>query len=109
MADLANTKPTVIKAQVAIKGIKKQHLVEVCSIANPPEAIKLAMESVCTTLGYHIKNWKSVQTILHKDDFIQSIVNFNTVCQMTKGLWELMKKEYLSCPVFNFEIVNQVS
>lgn len=109
MADLADAEPAVIEAQAAVSGIKKQHLSEVRSMTNPPEAVKLAMESVCTTLGYRIENWKTVQGILRKDDFIQSIVNFDTVRQMTKNLRELMKKEYLSRPAFNFETVNRAS
>ncbi|KAG9314682.1 ATP-binding dynein motor region D5-domain-containing protein [Chiua virens] len=65
-------------------------------MANPPEAVKLAMESVCTILGHKIDSWRTVQGIIRRDDFIQRIVNFDTNNQMTKPLRELMKKDFLS-------------
>lgn len=78
-------------------------------MANPPEAVKLAMESVCTLLGHKIDSWRTVQGIIRRDDFIQRIVNFDTTNQMTKGLRELIKKEFLSRPSFNFETVQRAS
>ncbi|KAG2370226.1 dynein heavy chain protein 1 [Suillus spraguei] len=89
--------------------IKRQHLQEVRTMANPPEAVKLAMESVCTLLGHKIDNWRTVQGIIRRDDFIQRIVNFDTNSQMTKPLRELMKRDFLSRPSFNFETVQRAS
>lgn len=109
MADLANAEPAVLDAQSAVSNIKKQHLQEVRSMANPPEAVKLAMESVCTLLGHKIDSWKTVQGIIRRDDFIQRIVNFDTTNQMTKPLRALMNKEFLSRPSYNFEQVNRAS
>jgi dynein heavy chain 1 len=109
MADLAAAEPAVLDAQAAVSNIKKQHLTEVRSMANPPEAVKSAMESVCTALGHRIDSWKTVQGIIRRDDFIASIVNFDTNRQMTRSLREKMKNEYLSRPSFNFETVNRAS
>lgn len=109
MADLADAQPAVLDAQAAVSNIKRQHLQEVRTMANPPEAVKLAMESVCTTLGHKIDSWRTVQGIIRRDDFIQRIVNFNTTTQMTKPLRELMKRDFLSRPSFNFETVNRAS
>ena len=39
-------------------------------MANPPEAVKLAMESACTILGHKIDSWRTVQGIIRRDDFI---------------------------------------
>lgn len=36
MADLAEAEPAVLEAQQSVSGIKKQHLVEVRSMVNPP-------------------------------------------------------------------------
>lgn len=47
-ADLAQVEPAVIEAQQAVKSIKKQHLVEVKSLPNPPPVVKIAIESICT-------------------------------------------------------------
>ncbi len=66
----------MLDAQAAVSNIKRQHLQEVRTMANPPEAVKLAMESVCTILGHKIDSWRTVQGIIRRDDFIQRIVNF---------------------------------
>ncbi|KAL4069341.1 dynein heavy chain and region D6 of dynein motor-domain-containing protein [Scleroderma citrinum] len=109
MADLADAEPAVVEAQSAVSNIKRQHLQEVRTMANPPEAVKLAMESVCTLLGHKIDSWRTVQGIIRRDDFIQRIVNFDTTNQMTKPLREAIKKEFLSRPSFNFETVQRAS
>ena len=109
MADLADAEPAVLEAQSAVSNIKRQHLQEVRSMANPPEAVKSAMESVCTILGHKIDGWRTVQVIIRRDDFIQRIVNFDTTTQMTKALRDLMKREYLSRPSYKFETVQHAS
>ncbi|WVQ73635.1 hypothetical protein IAR50_003215 [Cryptococcus sp. DSM 104548] len=106
--DLAQAEPAVLEALAAVGNIKKQHLSEVRSMANPPEAVKLAMESACTVLGHHIDNWRTVQTLIRKDDFISSIQNFDTK-KMSKSLRDRMKRDYIDKPAFNFETVNRAS
>jgi len=64
--------------RVAVKGIKKQNLTEMRALANPPNAVKLALESVCTLLGEKDVDWKSLRALMMKDNFISNIVNFNT-------------------------------
>lgn len=109
MAELADAEPAVADAQAAVSNIKKQQLTEVRSMANPPEAVKLAMESVCTILGHRIDSWKTIQGIIRRDDFKDSIVNYDTGRQMTRTLREKMKSEFLSRPGFDFENVNRAS
>ena len=82
VAELAEAEPAVIDAHGAIK---KTQLSEVRAMANPPEAVKMAMESVCTVIGFRIDGWKTVQQILRHDDFIPSIVNFDTNPTNDKG------------------------
>ncbi|KAJ7102434.1 dynein heavy chain protein 1 [Mycena belliarum] len=108
-ADLADAEPAVLDAQSAVSNIKKQHLQEVRSMANPPEAVKLAMESVCIMLGHKIDSWRTVQGILRRDDFITGILKFDTTTQMTKQLRDTMKKDFLSRPSYNFETVQRAS
>jgi dynein heavy chain 1 len=108
MSDLAEAEPAVIEAQAAVRNIRKQHLTEVRSMANPPEAVKLAMESVCIVLGHKIESWKTVQGILRRDDFIPSITSFDTT-KMTKQLRDKMTREYLSRPGYSFEVVDRAS
>ncbi|KAF8922147.1 dynein heavy chain [Mucidula mucida] len=108
-ADLANAEPAVLEAQSAVSNIRRQHLQEVRAMANPPEAVKLAMESVCTVLGHKVDSWRTVQGIIRREDFIQSIVNFDTPTQMTKHLRDVMKRDFLSRPSYNFETVQRAS
>lgn len=109
MADLAQAEPAVIEAQKSVSNIKKQQLTEVRSMSNPPEAVKLAMESVCTLLGHSVEGWKSVQSVIRRDDFISSIVHFDNETQMTPQLRAVMQKEYMTKPMYQYEAVNRAS
>ncbi|WVQ93134.1 hypothetical protein IAU59_000198 [Kwoniella sp. CBS 9459] len=106
--DLAQAEPAVLEALAAVGNIKKQHLSEVRSMANPPEAVKLAMESACSVLGHQIDSWRTVQGIIRRDDFISSIQNFDTK-KMTKGVREKMMRDYIGKPAFTYETVNRAS
>ncbi|KAI8967648.1 dynein heavy chain [Mycotypha africana] len=107
--DLANAEPAVKEAEQSVKSIKRQHLTEVRAMSNPPEAVKLTMESVCIMLGHKIDSWKTVQSIIRRDDFISSIVNYNTELQITKQLRHYMRQNFLNNPNFDYEIVNRAS
>lgn len=64
---------------LAVNSIKKQHLVEVRSMANPPAVVKLALESICLLLGENATDWKAIRAVIMRENFIGSIVtNFNT-------------------------------
>lgn len=63
---------------VAVKGIKRQYLVEIRSMANPPSIVKLALESICLLLEENATDWKQIRAVIMKDSFIPTIVNFNT-------------------------------
>ena len=62
----------------AVKGIKKQHLVEVRSLPQPPRLVKLAMESICLLIGEPTTDWRSIRSILIRENFIPTIINFST-------------------------------
>jgi dynein heavy chain 1 len=106
--DLQQAEPAVLEALAAVGNIKKQHLSEVRSMANPPEAVKLAMESACSVLGHQIDGWKTVQSLIRRDDFISSIQNFDTT-KMPRALREKMMRDYIGKPAFNYETVNRAS
>ena len=64
---------------LAVNSIRKQHLVEVRSMANPPANVKLALESICLLLGENATDWKAIRAVIMRENFIHSIVtNFNT-------------------------------
>ena len=109
LADLANAEPAVAEAQAAVNNIKRNQMQEVRAMANPPEAVKLAMESACTILGHKVDSWRTVQGIIRQDNFQQRILGFDTNRQLTKQLRELMKREYMSRPSYNYETVNRAS
>lgn len=76
-----NTTPPSIKLDAtitAVRSIKKQQLVEVRSMANPPSVVKMALESICTLLGEKGDTWKGIRSVVMKDNFISTIVNFET-------------------------------
>lgn len=64
MADLDQVEPAVVDAQQAVKGIKKQHLVELKSLGNPPAPVKLALEAICLLLGEATSDWKTIRSIV---------------------------------------------
>ena len=66
LSDLAKAEPAVIEAQKSVQNIKRQHLTEVRSMGNPPQGVKLALDSVCTLLGHKIDSWKTVQGIVRR-------------------------------------------
>lgn len=109
MGDLANAEPAVQEAQASVSNIKKQQLTEVRSMGNPPPAVKNAMESVCIVLGHKISSWKDVQAIIRRDDFIASIVHFDTDKSLTRSLREKVNREYLNKPDYTFEVINRAS
>ncbi|CCE82560.1 Piso0_002290 [Millerozyma farinosa CBS 7064] len=109
MKDLEDAEPAVIDAQKGVQDIKKQHLTEIRSMSNPPSVLKLVMESVCTLLGYKVTNWRDVQLIIRRDDFISSIVNFDNESSMTEDLENFMCTQYLSRDDYNFESANRAS
>jgi len=109
LTDLNNAEPAVLEAQKSVRNIKRQHLTELRSMASPPASVKLALEAVCTLLGHKVDNWKAIQTIVRRDDFIASIVNYDNENQMTPTHRTKMRHEYLLAEDFTYERVNRAS
>ena len=106
--ELEEVEPAVEEAQQSVRSINRKHLTELKSMANPPAVIKLTMESVCIMLGHQVEQWKSVQSILRRDDFISSIVNYDTKSISAATLQEI-ETNYLSDTSFTFESANRAS
>ncbi|WFD02075.1 hypothetical protein MOBT1_000753 [Malassezia obtusa] len=109
LQQLAEAEPAVLDAQAAVSNIKKQHLTELRSLANPPAPVKSTMESVCILLGHRIDGWKSVQAILRRDDFIASVVHLDTQQAVPRAVRERLTREYLSRDEYRYEIINHAS
>lgn len=109
LEDLANAEPAVAEAAKSVSNIKRQQLTEVRSMGSPPAGVKLALEAVCTLLGHKAADWKAIQAIVRRDDFIASIVNYDNEKQMTAASRTKMRNEYLSKEDFSYERVNRAS
>ncbi|KAJ2583355.1 dynein heavy chain, partial [Coemansia sp. RSA 1836] len=108
--DLARAEPAVEEAQRAVSNIKKQHLSEVRAMANPPSGVKLALEAVCTLLGHRTGgDWKALQAVVRRDDFIASIVGFDTDRHVTRALRAHMRRTFLDRAEFTFDAVSRAS
>lgn len=108
-ADLEKAEPAVLDAQESVSNIKRQHLTEVRSMGNPPAGVKLALEAVCTLLGHKVDNWKMIQGIVRRDDFIASIVGYDNERHMTRSHRLKMQNDFLSKDDFTYERVNRAS
>jgi dynein heavy chain 1 len=77
-------------------------------MANPPAVVKLALESICLLLGENAADWKAIRAVLMKENFISTIVNFQTE-NISDNVRESMISKYISNPDYNFEKVNRAS
>merc|ERR1719454_902095 len=93
-SELADVEPAVNDAKQAVQGIRRQQLVEVRQFVNPPPAVKMAMESICLMIGSDAKDWKSIRALIVQQDFIPSILNFDTD-NMAKSTKETMMNTYM--------------
>ena len=108
MEDLSKVEPAVQEASQAVKNIRKQHLVEVRSMANPPPGVRMTLESICLLLGEGTPDWKGIRQVTMRDNFIPTIVNFNTD-DISDEVRIQMKRKYLDNPDYDYEKVNRAS
>ncbi|KAF2672450.1 cytoplasmic dynein-like protein 1 heavy chain 1 [Microthyrium microscopicum] len=107
--DLAKAEPAVAEAKRSVGNIKKAQLQEIRGMTRPPMGVKLTVESVCMILGHKQTDWNTLMTIMRRDDFIASIVNYDNDSQMTKSLRSKMRHDYLSKEEFTFERASRAS
>jgi dynein heavy chain 1, cytosolic len=114
---------------LAVKSIKKQNLVEIKNLNNPPQGVKLTLESICLLLGEETNDWKSIRSIIMRDNFISTIVNFNTddiryesneseftcyrlhacLSVLSSSIAHKMKTKYMNNPDYSYDKVNRAS
>ena len=107
-SQLENVEPAVIEAQQAVKGIKRQHLVEIRNLPNPPPLVKLALEAICLLLDQETTEWKTIRGVIMKDDFINTIIQFKTE-NVQEDIREKMRARFISNSDFTYEKVNRAS
>lgn len=66
------------RCPVAVNSIKRQQLVEIRALPNPPTAVRMAIESICTMLGETDVEWRNLRSVIMGENFINSIVTFDT-------------------------------
>uniref|UniRef100_A0A5K3FEA9 Dynein heavy chain, cytoplasmic n=2 Tax=Mesocestoides corti TaxID=53468 RepID=A0A5K3FEA9_MESCO len=108
MEELSQVEPAVNEAKQAVEGIRKKDIQEIKAMRNPPPAVKMALEAICLLLGEKSTDWRQILTVIVKDSFVPSILNFDTE-EITDSIRETMKKKYLENPEFNYEKVNRAS
>ncbi|CAB60251.2 dynein heavy chain, minus-end directed microtubule motor Dhc1 [Schizosaccharomyces pombe] len=109
MKEVSYAKPAVIEARKSVSDIKKAHLIELRSLSRPPMAIRITMEVVCKLLGFSATDWKNVQQLLKRDDFIPKILNYNLEKELSINLRRKIEQDYFSNPIFTFDSVNRAS
>jgi len=108
ISDLSKVEPAVADAQNAVKSIKRQYIVELRAMVNPPALVKMGLESVCLILNQESSDWKVIRGIIVKDNFINTIINFNTD-SITPQIKEKMKNKFLSNPDYDFAKIDNAS
>ncbi|CCH61061.1 hypothetical protein TBLA_0D05690 [Henningerozyma blattae CBS 6284] len=109
LQDLESIQPIINEAQQGVQNIKKQHLIEIRSMNNPPPMIKFTLEAVCWLLGYGPLSWKEVQQIIRKEGFISNMVEFDTKSSISAEVVNLVKTNYLNNEQFTYENVLRAS
>ena len=93
---------------VAVKSIKKAHLVEVRNLPNPHKIVKGALESIVILMGESSTDWKSIRQVIARDNFVPNVVKFSTE-DITDEARNRLTRDYLSDPNYNYETVNHAS
>lgn len=105
--ELNQVEPLLLEAKNSVKQINKAQLNEMRAMIKPPINVQLTIQAVCCLLGEDSSSWKEIQKAIRKEDFISSIVNFQTSRITRKSADEV--KAILSTPDFTFEAANRSS
>lgn len=76
---LARAEPALIEAQQAVQGVTPANIVELKNFANPPPAVKLALEPVITLLSGGAKkpDWAEIKKKLTDPKFKDNVLKFD--------------------------------
>jgi dynein heavy chain 1 len=76
--ELSEAEPALQAAQASVRSIKKSQLDELRALARPPKAVQTVLEAVSKMLGNDATEWSDLRKVIAKQDFISSVVNFET-------------------------------
>lgn len=46
-------------------------------MSNPPLAVKLTLESICLLLNESVLDWRSIRSVIIRENFIPNIISFD--------------------------------
>jgi len=67
-------------------------------MGSPPTPVRFALESICLLLGENAQDWKAIRSVIVRENFINTIVNFSTD--------DITYVERLLCTVLNLVVVS---
>ena len=102
VSDLAKVEPALVDAKAAVEGVKKKDLQELRALGNPPEAVKLALESVLCLLGEPSNDWKHIRGVIVQDDFLKKVLEFDPE-KVTSSIQNTFNSSYLNDPNYSVE------
>jgi dynein heavy chain 1 len=70
--------------------------------------VKMGLESICLILNQETSDWKVIRGIIVKENFINTIINFQTD-SISSQIKEKMKTRFLDNPDYCFDKVNNAS
>ncbi len=108
-SDLAEAEPALLEAQSSVNSIRKSQLDEIRALARPPKAVQMTLEAVAIMLGESSLDWADLRKFIRKDDFIASVVNFDSE-KLTAKQRSTIQANYVSkAEEFDYEKVNRAS
>ncbi|OQR92538.1 dynein heavy chain [Achlya hypogyna] len=107
--DLAQAEPALIEAQSSVNSIRKTQLDEIRALARPPNAVRLTLEAVAIMLGESALDWADLRKFIRKDDFIASVVNFDSEKLSAKQRAVINTNYLAKTDEFDYEKVNRAS
>lgn len=108
-ADLAEAEPALLDAQASVNSIRKSQLDEIRALARPPNAVKMTLEAVAIMLGETSLEWADLRKFIRRDDFISSVVNFDSDKLTTKQRHVIQSNYVENAEEFEYEKVNRAS
>lgn len=105
--DLDKALPALESAVKALKSLTKADITEVKSFTNPPKAVQVVMEAVCTLLGEK-ENWENSKKLLSRSDFMDLLTGYDKD-NIPEVRLKKLRKQYISAEEMQPEVIQKVS
>jgi dynein heavy chain, axonemal len=105
--DLDKALPALESAVKALKSLTKADITEVRSFQNPPKAVQIVLEAVCTLLGEK-ESWDNAKKLLNQSNFTEMLMEFDKDNIPEKRLKKL-RKDYINLEEMQPDVITRVS